>query len=110
LFPKLAVIGRFGKQHNAFLQRARHRILSADVLVLNHTLFFTLLGAIDEEVEGGILFRNDFVIFDEAHTMESVASKHIGLNVTHGQMRYALHRLWNPATQKGLFAVRQAGR
>src|SRR6516225_10775897 len=27
-----------------FFQRARQRILSADVLVLNHTLFFTLLG------------------------------------------------------------------
>src|SRR5947209_12969373 len=50
-----------------FFQRARQRILAADVLVLNHTLFFTLLGALEEEAESGILFRNDFVIFDEAH-------------------------------------------
>ena len=49
-----------------FFQRARSRILSADVLVLNHTLFFTLLGGVEEEPEGGILFKNDFVIFDEA--------------------------------------------
>src|SRR5438876_4987154 len=39
-----------------FFQRARNRILSADVLVLNHTLFFTLLGGLEENVEGGVLF------------------------------------------------------
>ena len=88
-----------------FFQRARNRILSSDVLVLNHTLFFTLLGGMDEDVEGGILFRNDFVIFDEAHQMEHAASKHIGLSVSSGQMRYAVQRLWNPRTQKGLLAA-----
>ena len=88
-----------------FFQRARQRVLSADVLVLNHTLFFTLLGTLDEEVEGGILFRNDFVVFDEAHLMEHVASKHIGLSVSSGQMRYAVQRLWNPRTEKGLLSV-----
>ncbi|HEV2392775.1 MAG TPA: helicase C-terminal domain-containing protein [Verrucomicrobiae bacterium] len=100
----------FAREHEVcFFQRARQRILSSDVLVLNHTLFFTLLGALDEEVEGGILFRNDFVIFDEAHTMESVASKHIGLSVSSGQMRYALQRLWNPRTEKGPLATLRDG-
>jgi len=57
----------FAKDHGiCFFQRARSRILSSDVLVLNHTLFFTLLGGVDEDVGGGILFKNDFVIFDEA--------------------------------------------
>ena len=100
----------FGKQNSVcFFQRARNRILSSDVLVLNHTLFFTLLGSLDEDVEGGILFRNDFVIFDEAHHMESVASRHIGLSVSSGQVRYALQRLWNPRTQKGLLATLHKG-
>ena len=100
----------FGKNHGiCFFQRARNRILSSDVLVLNHTLFFTLLGSIEEEMEGGILFKNDFVIFDEAHTMESVASRHIGLSVSSGQMRYALNRLWNPRTEKGLLATLRKG-
>jgi ATP-dependent DNA helicase DinG len=99
-------------KHDAvcFFQRARKRILSTDVLVLNHTLFFTLLGALDEEVvEGGILFRNDFVVFDEAHLMEHVASKHIGLSVSSGQMRYAVQRLWNSRTEKGLLAALRKG-
>ena len=100
----------FGQQHGiCFFQRARNRILASDVLVLNHTLFFTLLGALEEEAEGGILFRNDFVIFDEAHQVEHVASRHIGLSVSSGQVRYALHRLWNPRTEKGLLATLRKG-
>ena len=100
----------FSKDHDVcFFQRARNKILSSDVLVLNHTLFFTLLGGVDEEMEGGILFKNDFVIFDEAHTMESVASRHIGLSVSSGQVRYALNRLWNPRTEKGLLATLRKG-
>ena len=92
-----------------FFQRARSRILSADVLVLNHTLFFTLLGGVDEEQEGGILFKNDFVIFDEAHTVEHVAARHIGLGVSSGQVRYSLQRLYNPRTEKGLLTSLRQG-
>jgi ATP-dependent DNA helicase DinG len=100
----------FAKDHGVcFFQRARNKFLSSDVLVLNHTLFFTLLGGIDEEQEGGILFKNDFVIFDEAHQMEQVASRHIGLSVSSGQVRYALNRLWNPRTEKGLLATLRKG-
>jgi ATP-dependent DNA helicase DinG len=100
----------FAKDHGVcFFQRARNKFLSSDVLVLNHTLFFTLLGGIDEEMDGGILFKNDFVIFDEAHQMESVASRHIGLSVSSGQVRYALNRLWNPRTEKGLLATLRKG-
>ncbi len=100
----------FAKDHDVcFFQRVRNRILSSDVLVLNHTLFFTLLGGLDEEVDGGILFRNDFVVFDEAHQMERVASQHIGLSVSSGQLRYSLQRLWNPRTEKGLLATMRQG-
>ena len=100
----------FAKDHGVcFFQRARNRILSSDVLVLNHTLFFTLLGGVDEDIAGGILFKNDFVIFDEAHQMEHVASRHIGLSVSSGQVHYALNRLWNPRTEKGLLATLRKG-
>jgi ATP-dependent DNA helicase DinG len=100
----------FAKDHDlCFFQRIRNRIMSADVVILNHTLFFTLLGTVDEEQEGGILFKNDFVVFDEAHTMESVASRHIGLSVSSAQVRWSLNRLWNPRTEKGLLASLRQG-
>lgn len=100
----------FAKDHDVcFFQRARSRILSADVLVLNHTLFFMHLGGVDEDVKGGVLFKNDFVVFDEAHTLENVASRHIGASLSNTQLRYNLHRLWNPSTKKGLLALIRSG-
>ena len=100
----------FAKDHPpCFFQRVRNRVLSADVLVLNHTLFFLNLGGLEEMVKGGILFKNDFVVFDEAHTLENVAAKHIGLSVSSGQVRFNLQRLWNPKTEKGLLVNLRQG-
>jgi ATP-dependent DNA helicase DinG len=100
----------FAKDHGVcFFQKARNRIRQADVLVLNHTLFFTLLGEASEEAESGILFPHDFVVFDEAHTMEQVAARHIGVSVSNAQVRFALNRLWNRHTQKGLLATLREG-
>jgi ATP-dependent DNA helicase DinG len=93
-----------------YYQRARSRVLASDVLVLNHTLFFMQLGLAPEEPGAGILFKNDFVIFDEAHTVERVASRHIGLSVSSAQLRYSLQRLWNPSTGKGLLGLLRQGR
>ena len=109
--PKLCGhASEFGKDNGScFFQRARQRILSADVLVLNHTLFFMHLGGVDEEIESGVVFKNDFVVFDEAHQMESVASRHVGVSVSSGQIRYALQKLWNPRTEKGLLSVLRKG-
>jgi ATP-dependent DNA helicase DinG len=96
-----------GQNPKCFYQRARKRLVNADVVVLNHTLFFLNLGGIaeQEENESGYLFSNDFVIFDEAHTVEQVAARQIGLGVSQYGLRYVLQRLYNPKTKKGLFQV-----
>lgn len=96
-----------GPNPRCFYQSARKRLLNADVVVMNHTLFFMNLGGLAEieENDTGFLFANDFVIFDEAHTLEGVAARQIGLAVSQYGVRYALHRLYNPKTQKGLLQV-----
>ena len=97
-----------GKNPYCFYQAVRRRALNADILILNHTLFFTLLGGIDDEDDDateGYLFPGDFAIFDEAHTIESVASRHVGLDVSQYALRTTLHRLYHPRTKKGLFQV-----
>lgn len=93
-----------------FFQLARSRILGADLLVVNHTLFFSLLGGVEEIDEGGILFRNDFVIFDEAHSVEKTAARHIGIGISKAQVKYSLNRLWNQKTEKGLMAMMRQAR
>lgn len=96
-----------GQNPRCFYQQQRKRLLTADVVVMNHTLFFLNLGGIREaeENETGYLFANDFVIFDEAHTIEQVAARQIGLSVSQFGLRYALQRLYNPKTQKGMLQV-----
>ncbi len=92
---------------NCFFQQARKRLLAADVIVINHTLLFMLLGGVEElaERESGYLFPNDFIIFDEAHTVEQVASRQIGIAVSQYGLRSTVQRLYNARTRKGLFTV-----
>src|SRR6266566_2201986 len=96
-----------GQNPRCFYQQARKRLLAAEVIVLNHTLLFMLLGspAEQEERESGFLFPNDFIIFDEAHTVEQVASKQIGIGVSQYGLRSTIQRLYNARTRKGLFTV-----
>src|SRR5256885_986714 len=96
-----------GQEPRCFYQQARKRLLAADVVVLNHTLLFVLLGSPDmqEERESGFLVPNDFIIFDEAHTVEQVASKQIGIGVSQYGLRSTIQRLYNARTRKGLFTV-----
>lgn len=96
-----------GSNPRCFYQQARKRLLAADVVVMNHTLFFlNFAGQLDAEDEGsGYLFGNDFVIFDEAHTVEGIAARQLGMAVSQYGLRQALQRLYNPKTKKGLFQI-----
>lgn len=87
---------------NCFFQRAKERARLARVVIMNHALFFTLLGA--QESTDHFLFENDFVIFDEAHTLESVAGSGIGKNISRYQVLAAIHKLYNHKARKGLLA------
>jgi ATP-dependent DNA helicase DinG len=116
-----------GPDSGCFYQATRRRVQSANVVVLNHALFFVLLGAAMAEraartaaaeleneeapdpAKPGYLFEDDFVIFDEAHTIESVAAKQIGLGISHAGLRHALQRLYHPRTKKGLWTVLRHG-
>jgi ATP-dependent DNA helicase DinG len=96
-----------GQHTYCFFQQARKRLLAADVIVVNHTLLFMLLGAPieQEERESGFLFPNDFIVFDEAHTLEQTASRQIGIGVSQYGLRATVQRLYNARSRKGLFTV-----
>src|SRR6476659_3189056 len=96
-----------GQAGNCFFQQARKRLLAADVIVINHTLLFMLLGSPEEQMdrESGYLFPNDFIVFDEAHTVEQTASRQIGIGVSQYGLRATVQRLYNARTKKGLFTV-----
>lgn len=90
-----------------FYQEVKKKISDAHVLVVNHTLFFTLLNAQSEFQESGdgFLFARDFLIFDEAHTLEQVAARQLGFSLSQTGLKFDLHRLYNPRNKKGLFQL-----
>ena len=77
----------------------------AQLLIVNHALFFSDLALRQEGAS--ILPDYDAVILDEAHTVPSVASDHLGLSLTSGQVDYTLNRLYNANTNKGLLVEDQ---
>ncbi|MEL7497882.1 MAG: helicase C-terminal domain-containing protein [Planctomycetota bacterium] len=84
-----------------FYYKARKRLQNADVMIVNHALFFSDLGL--RRMGINLLPDYDVVILDEAHTVEDVASDHLGLSITKGQIEYTLNKLYNQNTNKGLF-------
>ena len=86
--------------NKCFYYAARRRAQNAHILVVNHALFFSDLGLRRSGVS--ILPDYDIVIFDEAHTIETVAGDHLGLGVTSSQIDFALTRLYNDRTNRGL--------
>ena len=88
-------------------RRARARVEGANLVIVNHSLLFSLLGAGfgPNDDEGGVLFPDDFIIFDEAHEMPDVASDHLGLSISSWALETFLRRLYNPRKGKGLLKM-----
>ncbi len=85
-----------------FYQKAKHRAAEADILIVNHHLFFTLFNGMKKSDSSGYLYKNDFVIFDEAQTIENVAAENIIPSVSREMIKYNLLRLYNDKKKKGL--------
>ena len=83
--------------------RARKRLQHADVIVVNHALFFVDMAL--RKKGFNLLPDYDVVILDEAHTVQDVASSHLGIAVTRGQVEYTLNKLFNENKNKGLFVA-----
>lgn len=83
-----------------FYQKAKKELADSDVIVVNHHLFFTLFDGVSDE-RTGYLFHNDFVIFDEAHTAELVATDHVAPSVSREMIKYHLLKLYNHQKKKG---------
>ena len=87
-------------------QRARARIRTAQVIIVNHALLFALINAGGARAEGattrGVLFPDDFLVLDEAHTVPEVATANFGLALSSYGVDRALKYLFNPKTKRGV--------
>jgi ATP-dependent DNA helicase DinG len=64
-----------------FLTLMRQKAMEADIVVVNHHLFFADL-VIRKSDAGGILPDYSAVIFDEAHELEDIATEYFGFHVS----------------------------
>ena len=83
-----------------FYYAARRRMHHAQVLVVNHALFFSDLAL--RRAGASLLPDYDVVVFDEAHTLESVAGDHLGVGLSSGTVERILSKLFNDRTHRGL--------
>ena len=94
-----------------FYRRAKARCDAAHVLILNHSLLFTLMalqGANGQNLARGVLRLDDFVVLDEAHTVPDIATEHLGLGLSHTGLRRLLHSLYHPERDRGLLKTHKA--
>ncbi|HEV3142956.1 MAG TPA: helicase C-terminal domain-containing protein [Gemmataceae bacterium] len=96
--------GKCPNYGDCFYFKARRKVHGADILVVNHALFFSDLALRKEGF--GLLPEYQVAILDEAHTVEDVAGDHLGLRITRGQVEYLLSRLYQEKSGKGLLAAR----
>lgn len=65
-----------------FVTRMRRQAESAQLIVVNHHLFFADLALRSPTGHGGVLPEHDAVIFDEAHLIEDIATEFFGVSVS----------------------------
>ena len=68
-----------------FITRMRQRAIDADIIVVNHHLFFADL-ALRNGAYGAVLPDYAAVILDEAHQIEDVASEYFGAQISNYQI------------------------
>jgi len=78
-----------------FLWRARARAQAADIVVANHSLVFA-----EMNMKSPALPPYAYMVFDEAHNIEDVATRHFAVEVSAGRTRFPLRRLWRAGRRR----------
>lgn len=72
---------------DCFITRLRRRALEAEIIIVNHALFFTNLCLVNDE-SGGILPEYSAAVLDEAHEVEDIASGLFGRRLSSYQLEH----------------------
>ena len=73
---------------NCYLQRAREAAADAGIIVVNHALLLQ-----DARMRGALLPQAEYVVIDEAHRLEDVATDAFGLELYEPRLRRDLQRV-----------------
>jgi len=85
-----------------FYRKALLQRTQANIIIVNHSLLFSLIsaGLSPGQQSNGVLYADDFLVLDEAHTVPAIASDHFGLGISSYGVNRALKLLYNPTSPK----------
>lgn len=92
---------------NCFYRRARRKLESADIIVVNHALMFSDLVLKEQSVS--LLPEYKYVIIDEAHNIEHVAEGQFGIDISSGRVKFLLDGLHAVGGRRGFLTHREEG-
>ena len=72
-------------REGCFLNALRKRAAQAEIIIVNHHLFFADI-MVKQGGFGEIIPRFQAVVFDEAHKIEEIATNYFGVNLSTGQL------------------------
>ncbi|MFD0711194.1 ATP-dependent DNA helicase DinG [Paenibacillus sp. GCM10027626] len=84
-----------------FYHRAKQEANIADVVITNHSMLFT-----DIRADHRLLPGFEYLIVDEAHHLEEVASKHLGTQISYHSVQHPLGRLCKDARSGQLIQLK----
>ncbi|WP_339281201.1 MULTISPECIES: ATP-dependent DNA helicase DinG [unclassified Paenibacillus] len=85
-----------------YYHRAKHEAGIADVVITNHSKLFA-----DVKAGHQLLPAYEHLVIDEAHHLEDVAGKHLGMHMKHFTVAHTLSRLYKDSRNGQLPALRQ---
>ncbi|AKG35378.1 ATP-dependent DNA helicase DinG [Paenibacillus durus] len=85
-----------------YYHRAKQEAGNADVVITNHSKLFA-----DMKAGHQLLPSYEYLVIDEAHQLEEVAGKHLGMHMKHFTVSHTLNRLYKDSRTGQLPALRQ---
>ncbi len=95
--PDLCLGKKCSFKDDCFYRKAKNMERKSHILVTNHSLFFTNIAS-----GGQVLPNFHAVVFDEAQTLEKVATSYLGIELSNTKIKYLFDSIYNPRTNKGL--------
>ncbi|MFC1693181.1 helicase C-terminal domain-containing protein [Candidatus Latescibacterota bacterium] len=88
-------------REQCFVNRVRKAAQYAHIIIVNHSLVFS-----DMVSDGGVLGPYTRIVFDEAHNIEKIALRYLGVTMSYYRVRRILNRLYSKNEHGyGLFAM-----
>jgi ATP-dependent DNA helicase DinG len=93
---------------SCFVTKARRNADSADLVVVNHHLFFADLALRNAQPGARVLPEYEAVVFDEAHGLEEVMTEHFGVDISTGRIDHLIrdwknHLAKNPKNRQDMW-------